>query len=431
MLPFAPMTTTLTPTTLQAFRSVPRTGVVYVTKEAMARGYRPGGSEWSNLGQGQPETGALAGAPPRVEAIAIDPSDHYYAPVAGVWELREAVASLYNQLFRKGMPSQYTAENVAISGGGRAALTRAVASLDHVNLGHFLPDYTAYEELLDIFKLVTPIPILLRREQGYSFGVEDLRREVLGRGLSALLLSNPCNPMGKLISGGELADWIAVGRELDCTLILDEFYSHYVWNFGEGEPGPMVSAARYVEDVDTDPVVIVDGLTKNWRYPGWRVTWTIGPRRVIEAVESAGSFLDGGGSRPQQRAAVELMKPEMVLAETQAIRETFLPKRELMLRRVHEMGMRISPEPAGTFYAFVSVRDLPEPLADGLAFFRADLEHKVICVPGLFFDVNPGRRRSQRLSRFHQHVRLSFGPSMEEVRRGLDNLEAMIRAARG
>ena len=38
---------------------------------------------------------------------------------------------------------------------------------------------------------------------------------------------------------------------------------------------------------------------------------------------------------------------------------------------------------------------------------------------------------AQRLSRFHQHVRLSFGPSMEEVSRGLDNLEAMIRAARG
>jgi N-succinyldiaminopimelate aminotransferase len=431
MLPFAPMATLPSPTTLQAFRSVPRTGVVYVTKEATARGYKTGDPAWSNLGQGQPETGPLPGAPPRVETLTIDPADHYYAPVAGVWELREAVASLYNRLFRRGMPSQYTAENVAISGGGRAALTRAVASLDQVNLGHFLPDYTAYEELLDIFRLVSPIPILLRREQGYSFGVEDLRREVLGRGLSVLLFSNPCNPMGKLVSGGELADWIAVGRELDCTLLIDEFYSHYVWSFGEGEPGPMVSAARYVEDVDRDPVVIVDGMTKNWRYPGWRVTWTVGPRQVIEAVESAGSFLDGGGSRPQQRAAVELMDPDLVLAETRAIRDAFLPKREMILRRVHEMGMRIYPEPAGTFYAFVSVRDLPESISDGMAFFRAALDHKVICVPGVFFDVNPGRRRSQRLSRFHQHVRLSFGPSLEEVRRGLDRLEEMIRKAKG
>src|SRR3954468_15484072 len=207
------MTTTNSPTvpsTLQAFRSVPRTGVVYVTQEATARGYKTGHPEWSNLGQGQPETGPLPGAPPRVSSIEIDPADHYYAPVAGIRELREAVAALYNRLYRRGMPSQYTAENVAISGGGRAALTRAVASLDRVNLGHFLPDYTAYEELLDIFRLVTPIPILLPRESGYRFTADDFRSEVLGRGLSVLLFSNPLNPMGKLVSGQELADWIAV-----------------------------------------------------------------------------------------------------------------------------------------------------------------------------------------------------------------------------
>jgi aspartate/methionine/tyrosine aminotransferase len=414
--------------TLQAFRSLPRTGVVYVTKEATARGYRAGHPDWSNLGQGQPETGELPGAPPRLSAVSIDPADHEYAPVAGVRELREAVAALYNHLFRRGMKSQYTYENVAISGGGRAALTRAVAALDQVNLGHFLPDYTAYEELLDIFRLVTPTPILLRKEQGYEFSVEDLKREVLGRGLSVILLSNPCNPMGKVISGEELAQWVEVGRQLDCTLLLDEFYSHYVWNLGPGEPGPVVSAARYVEDVNTDPVVIVDGLTKNWRYPGWRVTWTLGPREVIEAVESAGSFLDGGGSKPLQKAAIPLMDPALVLAETQAIREAFLPKREMMLSRIQQLGMRVNRSTDGTFYAFASVKDLPEPIADGMAFFRAALDYKVICVPGIFFDVNPGhRRRSQRLSRFHQHVRLSFGPGYEEVQRGLDRLEQMIK----
>src|SRR5437868_13821021 len=113
-----------------------------------------------------------------------------------MWELREAIASLYNALYRRGMPSQYTAENVSVSGGGRAALTRAAASLGTINLGHFLPDYTAYEELLDIFKAFTSIPILLEGDRGYSFTPEDLRREILGRGLSALLLSNPCNPTG-------------------------------------------------------------------------------------------------------------------------------------------------------------------------------------------------------------------------------------------
>jgi aspartate/methionine/tyrosine aminotransferase len=413
--------------TLQAFRPVPRTGVIYVTTEAQARGYRGGDPGWANLGQGQPETGPLPGAPPRIEGVTIDPGDQEYAPIAGLPELREAVAALYNHLFRRGMPSQYSAENVAISGGGRASLTRAVAALGRINLGHFLPDYTAYEELLDIFRLVSPIPILLSREHHYNFTVADLRREVMGRGLGALLLSNPCNPMGKTVCGDEMAEWVAVARETDCTLLLDEFYSHFVWRTAPGEPAPVLSAARYVEDVDRDPVVLFDGLTKNWRYPGWRVTWTVGPKRVIEAVASAGSFLDGGGSRPLQRAAVALMEPELVAAETRAIRDAFLPKRELMLRRTAELGMVPDREPEGTFYAFVSLRNLPEPLADGHAFFNAALDRNVITVPGVFFDINPGRRRAQKLSRFRQHLRLSFGPPIEEVRRGLDRLEELIR----
>src|SRR5262245_57162846 len=125
-----------------AFRAVPRTGVIYVTTEAVRRGYSAMDPTWSNLGQGQPETGALEGAPPRVESLEIDPADQEYAPVAGIRELREAVASLYNRLYRRGMKSQYSAENVSICGGGRAALTRVAAGIGHINLGHFLPDYT-------------------------------------------------------------------------------------------------------------------------------------------------------------------------------------------------------------------------------------------------------------------------------------------------
>ena len=126
---------------LSAFRPVPRTGVIYVTTEAGRLGFHPGAADWCNLGQGQPETGELPGAPARVHDVSIHVDDQEYAPVPGIWELREAIAGLYNRLYRRGIPSQYTAENVSVCGGGRASLTRAAASLGHVNLGHFLPDY--------------------------------------------------------------------------------------------------------------------------------------------------------------------------------------------------------------------------------------------------------------------------------------------------
>jgi aspartate/methionine/tyrosine aminotransferase len=413
-----------------AFRPVPKTGVIFVTSEATRLGFSPSDPDWCNLGQGQPETGPLPGAPPRVSSLSIAADDQEYAPVAGLPELREAVAELYNRLHRTGMRSRYSAENVCISGGGRAALTRAAASLGAINLGHFLPDYTAYEELLDIFKAFTSIPILLEGDRGYGFTVDDLRREITGRGLSALLLSNPCNPTGKLVAAEELARWVDVARELDCVLLLDEFYSHYVYDKRLGTL-PMESAARYVEDVDVDPVVIFDGLTKNWRYPGWRVTWTLGPKRVIERFASAGSFLDGGGSKPLQRAAVPLFEPDHVARETMAIHTVFRDKRDRMLQRLERLGVRFDRTPDGTFYAWGSLASLPPPLNEGMGFFRAALGKKVITVPGEFFDVNPGKRRHGRVSRFRDYVRFSFGPPMESIDLALGRLEDLVAAARG
>jgi hypothetical protein len=415
---------------LGAFRKVPRTGVIYVVSEASRLGFGHDEADggWCNLGQGQPETTLLPGSPPRCEAVTIRGDDQEYAPVAGLWELREAIADLYNKAYRRGMPSRYSAENVAISGGGRIALTRAAAALGQINLGHFLPDYTAYEELLDVFRLFSPIPILLEDERGYAFSVGDLRREIQGRGLSAILTSNPCNPTGKHVRGEELAAWVRTAKELDCTLLIDEFYSHYV--YGLGGAAPMESAARYVEDVDADPVVLFDGLTKNWRYPGWRVTWTIGPRDVIDAVSSAGSFLDGGGSKPMQRAAVPLMALDHVIAETTAIQRTFSRKRDLMLNGLRALGVHVSAPPEGTFYVWGSVADLPEGLNDGQSFFRAALNERVIVVPGEFFDVNPGKRRAKRQSRFRRHLRFSFGPAEDVLERALKRLGSMVQARR-
>jgi aspartate/methionine/tyrosine aminotransferase len=413
---------------LTAFRQVPRTGVIYVTTEAQKLGFSMTAPDWCNLGQGQPETGELPGAPPRVHQIAIGVDDQDYAPVAGLWELREAIASLYNTLFRKGMRSQYSAENVCVSGGGRAALTRAAASLGHINLGHFLPDYTAYEELLDIFKAFTAIPILLEGERGYSFTPDDFRREVLGRGLSAVLLSNPCNPTGKLIDGEEMAKWVGVARELDCSLLIDEFYSHYIYRARPGSL-PIASAARYVDDVDRDPVLLFDGFTKNWRYPGWRVTWALGPKSVVETLASAGSFLDGGGSKPLQRAAVPLLSEDHVVKETTAIQNAFRTKRDRLLSQLERLGVRVDRAPEGTFYVWGNIGGLPAPLSDGMGFFRAALEKKVIVVPGEFFDVNPGKRRHGRASRFKDYVRFSFGPSMATLETAIERIASLVGEA--
>ena len=406
------------------FREVPRTGVIFVMNEARKAGYDPDDQRWTNLGQGQPQTDELPHAPPRIHAL-LGPVVEY-APVAGIMELRDQVAQLYNELYRRGMPSQYSAENVCICPGGRAALTRGAASLGEINLGHFLPDYTAYEELLGLFRFFNPIPILLDPARGYHFSSRELEHEILGRGLSGVLASNPCNPTGKLVAEDELASWIGITRRLDCALILDEFYSHYIWREGLYS----VSAASAVSVINQDPSLIIDGLTKNWRYPGWRVAWVVGPRDLIDALSSAGSFLDGGGSRPAQRSALELVTADHILAESRALKATFGPKRNLLLQKLGAMGVHVDRAPEGTFYVWGDLRHLPPRINTGMTFFREALRHKVICVPGEFFDINPGRRRAVRPSRFRHHVRFSFGPDYATLEAGLKRLAHMVESAR-
>ena len=67
---------------------------------------------------------------------------------------------------------------------------------------------------------------------------------------------------------------------------------------------------------------------------------------------------------------------------------------------------------------------LPKPLDDGMNFFREGLKEKVIVVPGVFFDVNPGNRRAT--ARYKNYCRISFGPELEKLELGLNTFERVI-----
>lgn len=418
----------MSPDQFPSFREVPNTGVIYVMTKAQKAGFYYGATDWANLGQGAPETGALAEGEGRLEHVAIDATSSEYSPVAGQKELREAVAELYNKRYRRGLKSQYTYENVAISSGGRTGLARVAASLGRVHLGHYLPDYTAYEELFDAFKGFVPIPIVLSEKDQFRATARQLEEEIVSRGLGAVLLSNPNNPTGQAVHGAELERYVEVGRRQRCALIFDEFYSHYLYDAAALE-AVSLSAARYVDDVDKEMVIVVDGLTKNWRYPGLRISWTIGPKAIIQRIASAGSFLDGGAAHPLQKAAIPLLDIRVADQQAHIIQKEFAKKRELMMRALIGMGFRLPAPPIAGFYCFAGLEKLPAALQDGMQFFEAALQKKVISVPGKFFDVNPGNRRGHIPSRLKSYVRFSFGPSMVEVERGLSRLKEVIAEA--
>ncbi|KAK7892270.1 hypothetical protein LTR67_007366 [Exophiala xenobiotica] len=413
------------------------TGVIWVTEQASKQGYLEEPEKWANLGQGAPEVDHIDGCFERPDSIPISSAGREYGPTAGIKSLRAAVANLYNDNYRKGKDSQYTWENVCIVPGGRAGLIRIAAVLGNAYLGFFIPDYTAYNEMLSLFRNFVAIPSPLSAADGYHIHVDKIAEE-LARGTSVILTSNPRNPTGHALHPDELALIQDICRDR-ATLIFDEFYAGY--NYSSDCDGTTISSATNVIDVDQDDVIIIDGLTKRFRLPGWRVAWIVGPKEFIKALGSSGSYLDGGTNVPFQEAAVPMLEPAKVKQEMQALQRHFKMKRDYVLKRLREIGFNAGDQavPDSTFYIWLDLTTLDPPLpkgsaidlSNGLSFFEALLREKVMCVPGIFFDLNPAKRRDLFDSPCHHFVRISYGPKMEALKMGMDGIERVVKRARG
>lgn len=121
-----------------------------------------------------------------------------------------------------------------------------------------------------------------------------------------------------------------------------------------------------------------------------------------------------------------MLDPPLVQKEMKALQHHFREKRDYVVNRLRSMGFVIRHVPDSTFYLWLNLQSLPGPISDGLNFFQACLDEKVIVVPGIFFDLNPARRRDLFDSPCHHFVRFSFGPKMAVLEMGCDGIERVV-----
>jgi aspartate/methionine/tyrosine aminotransferase len=412
-------------------RYVPYMGVIWTVNEASKLGFYNGHPDWCNVGQGQPEVGTIEGAPDRIESLKLQPSDAAYGPVGGTLEVREAIADWVNRTYRKGM-SQYTAENVSFACGGRLALTRLYSIFkDGARIAYKNPDYTAYEDYLYPLRHNCEL-IELRAEEkdGFTVPVERFENFMHDVRPNAFVFSNPCNPTGQVIKDEAMDRYIDAARKENCLLGADEFYATFSYNEDGSPAEKAVSALPYVKDINRDPVIVFDGLTKGFRYPGWRAGWAIGPKYLIEMINRAASAVDGGPSTMVQRGVIEELAEGHAEAELLATRKEFAVKRKMMMEGLAELGIHTpANQPLGTFYLWASIENLPGKLSDADYFFHACLQKKVITVPGHFFDVRPFRVRPTN-EPYRHWVRFSYGPNRQTIKTALERIAQVIKEHR-
>ena len=106
-----------------------------------------------------------------------------------------------------------------------------------------------------------------------------------------------------------------------------------------------------------------------------------------------------------QKLALPLMDLDFIRRDTWALQRAFKKKRDFFLAELERLGIAVKWIPTATFYVWADISRLPSPLNDCLVFLEECVKFKVICVPGVFFDINPRNIRNVKQNKCINFVR--------------------------
>jgi aspartate/methionine/tyrosine aminotransferase len=376
--------------------------------DAKAKALKAAGRPVIGFGAGEPDFATPDYIVEAAVAAARDSRYHRYTPVAGLPDLRAAVAG------KTARDSGYQVDpaHVLITNGGKQAVYNAFAALldpgDEVLL--VAPYWTTYPEAIKLAGGV-PVPVITDETTGYLADVDQLEAAHTER-TKVLLFVSPSNPTGAVYSPAQVA---AVGRwaaEHRLWVVTDEIYEHLV--YGDTQQVSIAAAAPELGD----RVVVVNGVAKTYAMTGWRVGWLIGPADVVQAAINLQSHTTSNVSNVAQVAALAAVGGD--LSAVAEMRAAFDRRRRTMVSMLGDIPGVVCPEPHGAFYAYPAVKGLlGRPLHGRIAGSSAELadlildEVEVAVVPGEAFGT-PG------------YVRLSYALGDDDLAEGVGRIAKLV-----
>ena len=338
---------------------------------------------------------------------AIDSGFTKYTATPGTPELREAIC----EKLRRENGLSYSPQEVIVSCGAKHSLYNAVMTLceagDEVLLP--VPYWVTY---LEQIRLAGGKPVFVECEKpSLAPDLNVLERAITPR-TRLLILNNPANPTGVVLSEEILAQIARIAVEHDLFVISDEIYEHLVYEV----PFPR-SIATFPGMKER--TVVINGVSKTFSMTGWRIGYAAGPREVIEGMARLQDHMTSNPTSVSQRAALAALRaPSSVVRD---MVEAFNSRRKLMLSHLSEIPEISFPIPQGAFYVFVdfskycSGRFAGEPIgtSEHLAELLLEKAH-IACVPGSAFGMEG-------------YLRFSYATSEKAIEAGMERLKSFLQ----
>lgn len=264
------------------------------------------------------------------------------------------------------------------------------------------PSWVSYQAMARMAGAV-PVCVGLSADDGFALDRARLEEYVTPR-TKALVLNTPNNPTGRVLTLREAADVEGLALDHNLLIVTDEIYEKLVLDGARHRS----MAAR---PGCADRTVTVNGFSKAYAMPGWRLGWAAGPADLVAAmlavhqhtVACAGSFVQSGG-------LAALTGPQESL---KSMADTYAARARLLVEGLNALPGVRARLPSGTFYVLADIR--ATGLADTAFAARLLSEAAVAVTPGSAF--GPGGEG---------HVRLSLTSPPDVLREILQRLAAFL-----
>lgn len=327
-----------------------------------------------------------------------------YMPSQGINDLITQIRNYYER-----HDVHFDNDDIIITHGGSEALTFTLLCITNEGDEVIVPE--PYYSNYNIFIKGTGakiVPITTYAENGFHFADEEEIVRRITKRTKAILLTNPGNPTGTVLTMKEMRMIADIAKQHDIFIISDEVYREFVY-----DDSPVTSFGQ-LPDV-TDRVVLIDSISKRFSACGARIGALLTKNQ--ELLDHVMKLCQGrlSCSTLDMIGATELYKlPPSYFDE---VKEEYEKRRNIVYDILSKVEGVVCRKPSGAFYltAKLPVADAEEFLIWMLTSFDVDNE-TVMFAPVEGFYETPGLGKNE--------IRIAYVLNEKDLRRAMEILKA-------
>ncbi len=338
---------------------------------AKAKALKAAGESVCGMAAGEPDFDT----PEHIKKAAIEAlqkGETKYTPAAGLPVLRKAIA----EKLEKDNKVKTTPEQVIVAPGAKFSGFTAIAALcgpgDEVIIP--APYWVSYPEMVKAAGAKAVI-VNCAAENNYEILPADLEKAITPN-TKLLILNSPSNPTGAVYRTKTIEAIAEIAVKRNVMVLSDEIYEKLVYDADY----PHLSIASLSKEV-ADLTITINGFSKAYAMPGWRLGYLTGPKWLTSRVEALQSHTTSNPTSFAQYGALAALTGDQ--APVEEMRKAFGKRRDLIHKLLSAIPGVKTIRPSGAFYIFCDISSFG---LDSTEFINRLLDdEKVAGVPGKAF----------------------------------------------